>query len=66
MRYIEQGDERLLNILFAVASEYQSVAEEDAEEIAELERRREKRLSGESKIYDWEEAKKIITSREHL
>jgi putative addiction module component (TIGR02574 family) len=63
--YIESGDEKLLKLMYAVAKEY--VEDEDEyelteEQIAELDRRRESWLSGESKGYTWEEAKKIITS----
>lgn len=63
LQFIEHGDQRLLHILYAVASEYNNVQDEDADEIAELERRQALRLSGQSKVYDWEEAKRMITSK---
>ena len=66
-QYIDQGDEKLLKLMYAVAKEYN---EEDDfeyqftdEEIKELEDRRAKRLSGESKTYGWQEAKDMITGK---
>ncbi len=65
-QYIDKGDEKLLNLMYAVAREYND--EEDVyalskEEIKELDERRKKRLSGNSKMYDWEQAKKIISRK---
>ncbi len=37
-----------------------------AEDIKEFDKRREKRLSGESRTYSWEEAKDIITKKKPL
>lgn len=62
--FINTGDDKLLKLMYAVAKEYTEI-EEDYEltegQIAELDRRREKRISGESKGYSWDEARKIIT-----
>ncbi len=65
-QYIDAGDDKLLKMMYAVAKEYN---EDDlnysfsAEEIASFEERRNKRLSGESKTYNWEDAKAIITGK---
>lgn len=62
--YINSGDEKLLNLMYLVAKEYTKAEEEYSlteEELAELDRRRKKRQSGESKGYSWSDAKKIIT-----
>ncbi len=37
-----------------------------AEDIKEFDERREKRLSGETRTYSWEEAKDIITGKKTL
>ena len=63
-QYIDSGDEKLLKLMYAVAREYTEEEDEyelTEEQIVELDRRRESWLSGESKGYSWEEAKKIIT-----
>ena len=60
---VEQSDSKLLNILYAVASEYNAI---DDEELSELERRSARRKSGLSKTYNWEEARRIITAKEGL
>lgn len=66
-QYIDKGDEKLLKLMYAVAKEYN---EEDdfeydfsEEEIKLFEERRNKRLSGESKTYSWQEAKNMITGK---
>ncbi len=66
--YINNGDEKLLKIMYAVAKEYNESDdfEFSAEEITELEERKRKRLNGESKVYSWEEAKKFITGERNL
>lgn len=63
-KYIDTGDDKLLSIMYTVAKEY---SEDDnykhafsAEEIAEFEARRNKRLSAENKTYSWEDAKSVI------
>lgn len=66
-QYVDNGDDKLLKLMYAVAKEY--TGEDDFEyefsddEIKFLEDRRAKRLSGESKTYTWEEAKNIITGK---
>lgn len=67
--YINNGDDRLLKLMYAVAKEYTEIEEDyelSAEQIAELDIRREKRISGESKGYSWIDAKKIITGEKKL
>ena len=62
--YIDMGDDKLLKLMYAVAKEYIEIEDEyelTEEQVAELDARREKRISGESKGYSWDEAKKIIT-----
>ena len=66
-QYIDNGDEKLLKLMYALAKEYNEdddfEYEFTAEDIKELDKRRDKRLGGESKTYSWEEAKKIITGK---
>ncbi|NML23708.1 hypothetical protein HHL16_22700 [Pseudoflavitalea sp. G-6-1-2] len=69
-QYVDKGDEKLLKLMYAVAKEYN---EEDdfeyeftEEEIKLLDARRSKRLSGESKTLNWEDAKSIITGKKKL
>jgi len=66
-QYIDDSDEKLLKLMLALAKEYNeendSLYEFSAEDIRELDALREKRLSGESKTYNWHEAKKIITQK---
>lgn len=64
-KYIDNGDEKLIKMMYAIAKEYNaaddfSFSEDD---IALFERRRESRERGESKIYNWEDAKAIITGK---
>ncbi|HEX5151498.1 MAG TPA: hypothetical protein VFW07_08610 [Parafilimonas sp.] len=65
--YIENGDEKLLRMLHTLAKEYNEYDDADLElhedDINQFEQRRAKRLSGESKLYDWQEAKEIITAQ---
>ncbi|HEX2631023.1 MAG TPA: hypothetical protein VHM26_18530 [Chitinophagaceae bacterium] len=69
-QYIDKGDDKLIKLMYAVAKEYND--EDDFEyefsdeEIKHFEERRNKRLSGESKTYNWEEAKKIITGKKKM
>ena len=66
-QYIDDSDEKLLKLLFAVAKEHNDdddfEYEFTAEDIKEFDSRREKRLSGETRTYSWEEAKDIITGK---
>jgi len=68
--YIDKGDEKLLRMMYALAKEYNDDDNADLElredDINEFENRRAKRLSGESKLYDWQEAKQIITSKRKM
>ena len=65
--YVNSGDEKLLKLMYAVAKEYNE--DDDFEysftpgDIAEFELRSTKRQSGESKTYNWEDAKNIITGK---
>lgn len=67
-QYIDLGDEKLLKLMYVVAKEYNEEYD-DSEysfsnaDIHLFEERRKKRLSGESKTYSWEDAKKIITGK---
>lgn len=69
-QYIDKGDEKLLKLMYAIAKEY---TEDDdfeydftEEEIKLFEERRARRLAGESKTYNWEEAKAIITGKKKM
>jgi len=65
--YIEKGDEKLLRLMYALAKEYNEDINADLElhedDLSQIEQRRAKRLSGESKLYDWRKAKELITSK---
>lgn len=69
-RFVDTGDEKLLNIMYAVAKEYND--EDDLEyefgneELYILEERRMKRQKGESKTYSWEEAKGIVIGKKKM
>lgn len=65
-QYIDNGDEKLLKLMFALAKEYNDddfEYEFTAEDIKTFDERREKRLKGESRIFSWKEAKDIITGK---
>jgi hypothetical protein len=63
--FVDHGDERLLKMLYAVASEYSS--EENFiftdTDMQDFEKRRENRLAGISKTFSWQEAKVMITAK---
>jgi hypothetical protein len=61
---VEHGDERLLKILFAVATEYNASIDPDV--LTELQRRTEARRSGKDATANWEEAKLMITGKKPL
>ena len=69
-QYVDNGDEKLLKLLYALAKEYND--EDDFEyefsqqELQEIELRRAKRISGESKSYSWKEAKEMITGKTNM
>jgi hypothetical protein len=56
--------------MYALAREYNDDDNADLElhedDINEFENRRAKRLNGESKVYDWKEAKQIITGKRKM
>ena len=63
--YIENCDDKVLKLMFALAKEYSE--EDDSyeftdDEIKEFEARREARLSGVSKTYTWQEVKQKVLS----
>ncbi len=68
-QYIDSGDDKLLKIMYVVAKEYNDEYDDSEEysfsesDMRQFEERKQKRLKGESKTYDWEEAKKIITGK---
>jgi len=77
LQHINTADERLLRIVNAVFESYrESAVQEEGEEIeasvltadqkAELDIRRERHLSGESKSYSWEEVKKNLIDKHDL
>jgi hypothetical protein len=69
-RYVDNGDEKLLKLMLALAKEYteedDSGYEFSVEDIKEFDDRRAKRLSGESRTYSWPEAKEIITGKKTM
>ena len=66
-QYVDIGDEKLLKLMYAITKEYNEdddfEFEFSAGQILEFEERRVKRIIGKSKIYDWDEAKAIITAK---
>jgi hypothetical protein len=69
-QYIDKGDEKLLKLMYAVAREYNEDDDFEYqftdEEIKLFEERTAKRLSGDSKIYSWKDAKDIITGQKKM
>ena len=69
-QYVDKGDEKLLKLMYAVAREYND--EDDfeyqftEEEIKLFEERNARRQSGESKVYDWKDAKDIILGKKKM
>lgn len=62
--YIEEGDERLLKMLHAIAKEYSSDEVELSEaHLQELDRRLEKYEAGQMNFSSWETTKERIRSR---
>jgi hypothetical protein len=68
--YVNNSDEKLLKLLYVLAKEYND--EDDFEyefsetELDDFEKRRSKRISGESKTYSWKEAKEMITGKKDI
>ena len=69
-QYIDNSDEKLLKMMFAMAKEYNEdddfEYEFTTEDIKIFDERRKKRLSGESKTYSWQETKDIITGKQSI
>ena len=65
-QYIDEGDDKLLRMLYAVAKEYNEEEEYEftEEEIKELDEKVEEWRRGETKAYTWEEAKEIILKKQ--
>ena len=60
--YIDSGDDKLLQMIYAIVREYNNpVMSEDG--ITELEARTTRRKSEESKTYDWPAAKDMMTGK---
>lgn len=57
---IANGDDELIADLYDIAKEYNDNFRLSDEEMKELDKRRERYLSGESKSSTWEEAKQAI------
>ncbi len=63
---VDTGDEKLLELMHSLALEYSNASVLSffgKEDIELFEERRMKRLNGESKFYNWKEAKEIITGK---
>jgi hypothetical protein len=66
-QYVDSGDAKLVKLLYTLAKEYNEEDDEidsffTANDIQLFDERREKRIAGESKTYNWEEAKAFITA----
>ena len=61
---IDQGDERLLKIIYAVVREYNEHTDVDERRSMLIEEERAKYLKGEGKSYSWDEVKKIALSKD--
>lgn len=64
-QFVDNGDDKLLNMLYAVANEYSKEEEFvfTSADIEAFEKRRNSRLNGESATFSWQEAKKRITAK---
>jgi len=68
--YIDEGDLKLLKLMYAIAKEYND--EDDfeyqfsEEELKSFAKRKKKRESGGSKTYNWDDAKDIITGKKNM
>jgi hypothetical protein len=69
-QYVEQGDDKLLKLMYAVAKEYNEDDDFEyqftEEELRLFEERTAKRLGGESKTFSWKDAKEIITGKRKM
>jgi len=64
-RFVDNGDEKLLKMLYAVANEYSGEDDfifTDAD-IDEFEKRSTNRRNGKSKTHSWQEAKQMIIAK---
>jgi hypothetical protein len=66
-QYVDQGDEKLLKLLYALAKEYNSENDFEftSDDIQQFEARSASRLKEESKIYTVKEARDSITGSEN-
>ncbi len=66
-QYVDQGDEKLLKLLYALAKEYNSDKDVDftSDDIQHFEARSASRLREESKTYTVKEARDAITGSEN-
>ena len=60
--YIDNGDDKLLQMIYAIVREYNNVVLSEAD-TAELEARTARRKNGESKTHDWSAAKDMMTGK---
>jgi hypothetical protein len=67
-QYIDEGDDRLIRMVYAIIKEYNEDDEYQftEEEIKQFNERRERWLLGEGKTYTWEEVKQSILSGKRL
>jgi len=69
-KYVDSSDDKLLKLMLALAREYNDDVELEYqftdEDIKLFDERRAKRLSGESKVYSWDDARNIITGKQSL
>lgn len=66
-QYVDNSDEKLLKMMLAMAQEYNEddglEYEFTAEDIKLLDKRRQKRLNGESSVHSWDEVKSAIINK---
>jgi hypothetical protein len=60
--YIDNGDDKLLQMIYAIVREYNNPVFNESE-IAELESRGKSRRSGQSKVHSWPAAKSSMTAK---
>lgn len=63
--YIDNGDDKLLQMIYAIVREYDNVVLSEAD-TAELEARTARRKNGESEAHDWPTAKDMMTGKPGL
>lgn len=68
--HVNNSDEKLLKLLYVLAKEYNDEDDYEyefsKEELVDFEKRRAKRISGESKTYSWKEAREIIIGKKNI